>query len=116
MTVRVGVNGFGRIGRNFWRAANAQKQAGTADIEIVGVNDITDNKTLAHLLQYDSILGRLPHRVEATDEDIVVGEGRQIVFVDPDELPRLDLAESAAWFVPRFLQSRTYRRIREGVA
>ncbi|HEY6933890.1 MAG TPA: NUDIX hydrolase [Marmoricola sp.] len=54
--------------------------------------------------------------VDLADEDIVVGEGRQIVFVDPDELPRLDLAESAAWFVPRFLQSRTYRRIREGVA
>ena len=60
MTVRVGVNGFGRIGRNFWRAVYAQKAAGTADIEIVAVNDITDNKSLAHLLKYDSILGRLP--------------------------------------------------------
>src|SRR5690349_10181309 len=53
MTVRVGVNGFGRIGRNFWRAA----QASGADVEVVGVNDITDNATLAHLLKYDSILG-----------------------------------------------------------
>ena len=60
MTVRVGVNGFGRIGRNFWRAVAAQKAAGTSDIEIVGVNDIADNKTMAHLLKYDSILGRLP--------------------------------------------------------
>ena len=78
MTVRVGVNGFGRIGRNFWRAVDAQKAAGTSDIEIVAVNDITDNKTLAHLLKYDSILGRLPYEVSATDEDIVVdGKGVQ---------------------------------------
>src|SRR6187549_1659127 len=55
MTVKVGINGFGRIGRNFFRAARA---AG-ADIEVVGVNDLTDNKSLAHLLKYDSILGRL---------------------------------------------------------
>ena len=58
MTVRVGINGFGRIGRNFFRAARA---AG-ADIEIVGVNDLTDNATLAHLLKYDCILGRLGER------------------------------------------------------
>ena len=70
--VRVGVNGFGRIGRNFWRAVDAQRVAGTSDVEIVAVNDITDNKTLAHLLKYDSILGRLPYEVSATDEDIVV--------------------------------------------
>ena len=56
MTVRVGVNGFGRIGRNFWRAAAASGQ----DIEIVAVNDLTDNETLAHLLKYDTILGKLP--------------------------------------------------------
>ncbi|MDF3049922.1 MAG: glyceraldehyde-3-phosphate dehydrogenase, type, partial [Pseudonocardia sp.] len=48
MTVRVGVNGFGRIGRNFWRAVDAQRAAGTSDVEIVAVNDITDNTTLAH--------------------------------------------------------------------
>ena len=53
---------------------------------------------------------------DLTDEDIVVGEGRQIVFVDPAELPRLDLAESAAWFVPRFLESDTYRRLVVGTA
>ena len=76
MTVRVGVNGFGRIGRNFWRAVAAQNAAGSTDIEIVGVNDITDNNTLAHLLKYDSILGRLPGDVSATDEEIVVdGKG-----------------------------------------
>src|SRR6476646_7555505 len=56
VTIRVGVNGFGRIGRNFWRALNA---AG-GDVEVVAVNDLTDNATLAHLLKYDSILGRLP--------------------------------------------------------
>ncbi|MBS6325630.1 MAG: aldehyde dehydrogenase, partial [Actinomyces sp.] len=54
MTTRVGINGFGRIGRNFFRAALEQG----ADIEIVAVNDLTDNKTLAHLLKYDSITGR----------------------------------------------------------
>ena len=56
MTVRVGINGFGRIGRNFFRAV----QASGADVELVGANDLTDNATLAHLLKYDSILGRLP--------------------------------------------------------
>ena len=60
MTIRVGINGFGRIGRNFFRAVLASG----ADIEIVGVNDLTDNATLAHLLKYDSILGRLPLRGE----------------------------------------------------
>ena len=108
MTVRVGVNGFGRIGRNFWRAVDAQKAAGTADIEIVAVNDITDNKTLAHLLKYDSILGRLPYDVSATDEDIVVdgkgvqGPGR----AGPGELPWKDLGvdvvvESTGLFTKR---------------
>ncbi len=60
MTIRVGINGFGRIGRNFFRAALERG----ADIELVGVNDLTDNATLAHLLKYDSILGRLPSRGE----------------------------------------------------
>ena len=64
MTVRVGINGFGRIGRNFFRAVRASG----ADIEIVGVNDLTDNKTLAHLLKYDSILGRLDADVSSTDD------------------------------------------------
>ena len=54
MSVKVGINGFGRIGRNFFRAA-----LDNPNIEIVGVNDLTDNETLAHLLKYDSILGRI---------------------------------------------------------
>ena len=93
MTVRVGVNGFGRIGRNFWRAVDAQKVAGTSDIEIVAVNDITDNTSLAHLLKYDSILGRLPYDVSATDEDIVVdGKGfKGLAVRDPATLPWKDL-------------------------
>jgi glyceraldehyde 3-phosphate dehydrogenase len=76
MTVRVGVNGFGRIGRNFYRAVDAQRAAGTTDIEIVAVNDLTDNATLAHLLKYDSILGRLSHDVSVSGEEIVVGDRR----------------------------------------
>jgi len=76
VTVRVGVNGFGRIGRNFFRAVDAQRAAGTADVEIVAVNDLTDNATLAHLLKYDSILGRLPHEVSVQGEEIVVGSAR----------------------------------------
>jgi glyceraldehyde 3-phosphate dehydrogenase len=68
VTVRVGINGFGRIGRNFFRAV----QASGADIEVVAVNDLTDNQTLAHLLKYDSILGRFPGDVSATEADITV--------------------------------------------
>jgi len=89
VTVRVGVNGFGRIGRNFWRAVDAQRAAGTSDIEIVAVNDITDNATLAHLLKYDSILGRLPYEVSSTDDEIIVdGRGfKGLAVRDPAELP-----------------------------
>ena len=68
MTTRVGINGFGRIGRNFFRAALEQG----ADIEIVAVNDLTDNKTLAHLLKYDSITGRFQGEVSYDDEGIIV--------------------------------------------
>ena len=75
MTVRVGVNGFGRIGRNFFRAVEAQKALGTTDIEIVAVNDLTDNATLAHLLKFDSILGRLPQDVRLEGDDTIVVEG-----------------------------------------
>ena len=64
MTVRVGVNGFGRIGRSFWRAAQASEH----DIEIVAFNDLGDIATMAHLLKYDSVLGRLSEEVRATDE------------------------------------------------
>jgi glyceraldehyde 3-phosphate dehydrogenase len=108
VTVRVGVNGFGRIGRNFWRAVDAQRVAGTSDIEIVAVNDITDNATLAHLLKYDSILGRLPYSVSSTDEDIVV-DGKAfkgLAVRDPAELPWKDLGvdvvvESTGLFTKR---------------
>ena len=77
MTVRVGINGFGRIGRNFYRALLVQQEQGTADIEVVAVNDITDNATLAHLLKFDSILGRLPYDVSLEGDDtIVVGTAK----------------------------------------
>ena len=69
MTIKVGINGFGRIGRNFFRAVVASG----ADIEIVGINDLTDNATLAHLLKYDSILGRIDGEVSFTDTSITVG-------------------------------------------
>ena len=77
MTIRVGVNGFGRIGRSFYRALLTQKAQGAADIEVVAVNDLTDNATLAHLLKFDSILGRLPQDVGLEGEDtIVVGDNK----------------------------------------
>jgi glyceraldehyde 3-phosphate dehydrogenase len=75
VTIRVGVNGFGRIGRNFFRALDAQKAAGkNTDIEIVAVNDLTSTATLAHLLKFDSILGRLPYDVSVDGDNIVVGD------------------------------------------
>jgi glyceraldehyde 3-phosphate dehydrogenase len=89
VTVRVGINGFGRIGRNFYRALAAQG----ADVEIVAVNDLTDNATLAHLLKYDSILGRLGADVQATEDAILV-DGKKIVALaerDPAALPWGDL-------------------------
>jgi glyceraldehyde 3-phosphate dehydrogenase len=89
MTVRVGINGFGRIGRNFFRAVRASG----ADIEIVGVNDLTDRSTLAHLLKYDSILGRLDADVSATGDEIVVGDTSIAALAerDPAKLPWKDL-------------------------
>ncbi|WJZ02748.1 type I glyceraldehyde-3-phosphate dehydrogenase [Corynebacterium freiburgense] len=89
MTIRVGINGFGRIGRNFYRALEERG----ADIEVVAVNDLTDNKTLAHLLKYDSILGRLGKDVEFDDESITV-DGKKIVVTaerDPKNLKWGDL-------------------------
>ena len=85
MTVRVGINGFGRIGRNFFRAVKASG----ADVEIVAVNDLTDNKTLAHLLKYDSILGRFPGEVTYDEESITVDGKRILAFAekDPAQLP-----------------------------
>lgn len=88
MTVRVGINGFGRIGRNFYRALLAQQEQGTADIEVVAVNDITDNSTLAHLLKFDSILGRLPYDVSLEGEDTIV--------VGPAKIKALEVREGPA--------------------
>ncbi|WP_342763117.1 type I glyceraldehyde-3-phosphate dehydrogenase [Dermabacter hominis] len=80
MTVKVGINGFGRIGRNFARAAFEQG----ADIEIVAVNDLTDTKTLSHLVKYDSILGRFDGEVESTEDSITI-DGKSIkVFSEKD--------------------------------
>ncbi|MGV9824883.1 MULTISPECIES: type I glyceraldehyde-3-phosphate dehydrogenase [unclassified Gordonia (in: high G+C Gram-positive bacteria)] len=72
MTVRVGINGFGRIGRNFFRALAAQKESGATDIEVVAVNDLTDNAMLATLLKYDSIMGRLGEDVSLEGEDTIM--------------------------------------------
>ncbi len=80
MTVRVGINGFGRIGRNFFRAVRASG----ADIEIVAVNDLTDNATLANLLKYDSILGRLDADVTSDDEAIYVGDQKVVAWAERD--------------------------------
>jgi glyceraldehyde 3-phosphate dehydrogenase len=89
VTIKVGINGFGRIGRNFYRAVI---ESG-ADIEIVGVNDLTDNKTLAHLLKYDTVLGRFPHSVDFDDDNIIV-DGKKIRALeerDPANLPWAEL-------------------------
>jgi glyceraldehyde 3-phosphate dehydrogenase len=89
MAVKVGINGFGRIGRNVFRAA----QASGADIEFVAVNDLVDTATMAHLLKYDSILGRFPGEVEAGDDAISV-DGRELKVLaerDPEQLPWGDL-------------------------
>ncbi|HEY0166237.1 MAG TPA: type I glyceraldehyde-3-phosphate dehydrogenase [Jatrophihabitans sp.] len=89
MTVRVGINGFGRIGRNFFRAV----QASGADVEVVAVNDLTDNKTLAHLLKYDSILGRFPAEIGYDEQNIIVA-GKPIRALeerDPANLPWKEL-------------------------
>ncbi|MFD0559289.1 glyceraldehyde 3-phosphate dehydrogenase [Stackebrandtia endophytica] len=85
MTIRVGINGFGRIGRNFFRAVLASG----ADIELVAFNDLGDTATTAHLLKYDSILGRLPHEVKATESEITVGGKSIKAFAerDPGKLP-----------------------------
>jgi glyceraldehyde 3-phosphate dehydrogenase len=80
VTVRVGINGFGRIGRNFFRAVRASG----ADIEIVGVNDLTDNASLAHLLKYDTILGRLDADVSSDDTSIRVGDQTITAFAERD--------------------------------
>jgi glyceraldehyde 3-phosphate dehydrogenase len=104
MAVKVGINGFGRIGRNVFRAA----QAAGADIEFVAVNDLTDPGTLAHLLKYDSILGRFPGQVKAAEGAISI-DGKQLRVLserDPAALPWGDLdvdvvIESTGFFTAR---------------
>ena len=102
MTVRVGINGFGRIGRNYLRAAKGK------DVEIVAVNDLTDNKTLAHLLKYDSTFGRLDADVSYDEESITVGSQKIAASAqrDPAQLPWGDLGvdvviESTGHFTKR---------------
>jgi glyceraldehyde 3-phosphate dehydrogenase len=104
----VGINGFGRIGRNFWQAADAQRSGGGADLEIVAVNDITDAATLAHLLKYDSIMGRSKHKISSSDGEIVIeGKPMKVLAVrDPADLPWKDLGvdvvvESTGLFTKR---------------
>jgi glyceraldehyde 3-phosphate dehydrogenase len=104
MGVRVGINGFGRIGRNVFRAAHERN----ADIEWVGVNDLVDSETLAHLLKYDSVLGPYPGTVEHTEDAIVV-DGKEVKVLgekDPAALPWSDLGadvviESTGLFTKR---------------
>jgi glyceraldehyde 3-phosphate dehydrogenase len=108
MPVRVGINGFGRIGRNVFRAAKARTDAGTADIEWVAVNDLTDSRTLAHLLKYDSILGPYPGSVQDAGSAIAVdgSELKVLAERDPAALPWGDLGvdvviESTGLFTDR---------------
>lgn len=96
MTIRIGVNGFGRIGRNFFRALDAQQAVGrNTDLEIVAVNDLTSNATLAHLLKFDSILGRLPYEVGLDGQDTIVVGDRTITALavkdGPAALPWAEL-------------------------
>ena len=90
MSITVGINGFGRIGRNFYRAIVA---AGVTDIDVVAINDLTDTATLAHLLKYDSILGRFPLAVAAGEGSLTVGERtiRVTAEKDPAQLPWREL-------------------------
>jgi glyceraldehyde 3-phosphate dehydrogenase (phosphorylating) len=91
VTIRVGINGFGRIGRNFWRAANAAD--GDRGIEIVAANDLGDVATMAHLLKYDSVLGTLPYDVSVSGDTIQVGAKSIKILAerDPARLPWADL-------------------------
>ena len=109
MAVKVGINGFGRIGRNIMRAA-----MGNADIDFVAVNDLTNAATLAHLLKYDSILGNLQEEVVASGDGIRVGrdEFKVLSVKDPAQLPWKDLGvdvvfESTGLFATRDASSKS---------
>ena len=115
MSVRVGINGFGRIGRNVFRAA----ALGDSDVEIVAVNDITDTATLAHLLDYDSVFGRYPGDVHAHDHHIHVDDSEVRVFAerDPGKIAWGDVGvdvvvESTGFFTDRDAAS---KHLRDGV-
>jgi glyceraldehyde 3-phosphate dehydrogenase len=104
MSVKIGINGFGRIGRNFFRAARSQG----VDFDFVAVNDITDSRTLAHLLKYDSVLGNLDADISATEEGITVDgdEFKVLAEKDPGNLPWKELGievvvESTGLFTDR---------------
>ncbi|MGA9160661.1 MAG: type I glyceraldehyde-3-phosphate dehydrogenase [Actinomycetota bacterium] len=104
MSIKIGINGFGRIGRNFLRAAKASH----ADFDFVAVNDITDARTLAHLLKYDSVLGRIGQEIRVSDDTISVdGDDIRVLAVrDPSELPWKELGvrivvESTGLFTDR---------------
>ncbi len=93
MPIKVGINGFGRIGRNIMRTAIDDK-----DIQFVAANDVTDAKTLAHLLKYDSVLGNLPHRVTHTEDSISV-EGKSFKVFRTKDPAELDWASVGAEIV-----------------
>lgn len=104
MTVRVGINGFGRIGRSFWRAV----QKNGADIDIVAVNDLGDKRTMAHLLKYDSVMGVLADKISSTDDGILINAKKLQVLSerDPAKLPWKQLGvdvviESTGFFTER---------------
>ena len=103
MSIRVGINGFGRIGRNIMRVT-----LGRPDIEVVAVNDLTNTDTLAYLLKYDSVMGNLPSSIQATDGAIAIDDTRVQVLSskDPSQLPWKDLGvdivlESTGLFTKR---------------
>ena len=108
MALKAGINGFGRIGRNVFRAAHARG----ADIDWVGVNDITDTRTLAHLLKYDSILGPFPGEIDYTENSIVVDGDELRVFAerDPAALPWGDAGRRGRDRVDRALHEARRRR------
>src|SRR5437764_8685997 len=116
--IKVGVNGFGRIGRNVVRAA----LAGKFDVEFVAVNDLTDANTLAYLLKYDSVHGTIPNKVEHTQNGLLI-DGKELRVYsspDPDEIPWSDLGaqivvESSGRFTSKEKASRHLKRSVETV-
>ena len=106
MTIRIGINGFGRIGRSVFRAID--KDEAFADIEVMAINDLTDNATLAHLLKYDSVMGIFPRSVAADEQGIII-DGRHIKVLNhrnPADIPWGDLGveyviESTGYFTSK---------------